>query len=89
MSLRNSAGMGAAGLLAMLLLGGCSSNGSVHGSVYYGYSYGYYDPWYRNDVIVRPRPPRPEHPIARPPPVRPTPLPARPMPRPAPAVRMR
>jgi hypothetical protein len=77
------------GLLALLLLSGCSSNGSVHGSVSYGY--GYYDPWYRHDVIVRPPPPpvRPEHPIARPPPARPTPLPARPMPRPAPRARMR
>ena len=82
------------GLLALLLLSGCSSNSSVHGSVSYGYGYGYYDPWYRHDVIVRPPPPRPpparpEHPIGRPPPARPTPLPARPMPRPAPRGRMR
>ena len=74
-------------LPAGLLLGGCSGNGTVYGSVSYGYGYGYYDPWYRHDVIVRPPPGRPEHPIARPPPARPTPLPARPMPRPAPRLR--
>jgi hypothetical protein len=79
-------------VVSAIILEGCSSSGSVatHGSV--GYSYGYYDPWYRHDVIVLPpaRPPerpRPEHPIHRPP--RPTPLPARPLPRPAPAARIR
>ena len=79
-------------LILALLVGGCSSTGSTTVGGYYEYRYGYYDPWYRHDVIVRPpaRPPvRPEHPIERPPsrprpPVRPTPLPARPMPRPAP-----
>jgi hypothetical protein len=86
----------------MLIVSGCeSTGGSVYVGGYYDYGYGYYSPWYRHDVIVRPPPPhrppvRPEHPIARPParpPVRPAPLPARPMPsrpmpRPAPA-RMR
>ncbi len=77
----------------MLMMSGCeSTGGSVYVGGYYGYDYGYYSPWYRHDVIVRPPPPhrppvRPEHPIERPParpptrpPVRPTPLPARPMP---------
>jgi hypothetical protein len=82
--------------------GGGSSNTS--GSFYYGV--GFYDPWYYGghwddpDYIVTPpgdRPPggvgaRPEHPIAKPPPVTPTPRPTptpsipsapRPMARPA------
>ena len=96
--MRPRCGLMIKGLILMLvvLVGGCSSNGSTTVSGYYEYRYGYYDPWYRHDVIVRPparppaRPPvRPEHPIERPPsrprpPVRPTPLPSRPMPRPAP-----
>jgi hypothetical protein len=71
--------------LAMLsaLITGCASGG---GSVHYQYGAPYYDPWYRYDVIVQPPPPgyrpRPEQPIYKPPPARPTPLPARPMPRP-------
>jgi len=77
----------------MLIVSGCeSTGGAVYVGGYYDYGYGYYSPWYRHDVIVRPPPPhrppvRPEHPIERPPvspptrpPVRPTPLPARPMP---------
>jgi hypothetical protein len=79
-------------LPASALLAGCASDGSTHGYVSYGvgYGYGYYDPWYRHDVIVRPPP------VQRPPdrPVRPTPLPARPLParpipRPAPMGRLR
>jgi hypothetical protein len=83
--------------LTGMLLYGCAGNGSVHGSVYYGVGYGYgrYDPWYRNDVIVRPpanrpdRPSRPDRPTRPERPVRPTPLPARPIPRPAPRGRVR
>lgn len=53
-----------------LIVGGCSSNARVYGSVSYNYGYGYYDPWYRNDVIVvnppaRPRPPFTDHRRAR------------------------
>ena len=88
-------------VLAAVAIGtaGCANDGSVSG--YAGYGYGYYDPWYRYDVIVRPgyppHPPvRPVHPIEPPHrpvrpvhpierPPRPTPLPARPMPRPAPS----
>ncbi len=46
-------------LMLALLMGGCSSNGSTTVGGYYEYRYGYYDPWYRHDVIVRPpaRPP--------------------------------
>jgi len=76
--------------VAALLVAGCAGDTRFYGSV--SYSYGYYDPWYRHDVIVRPpyrpdRPVKPTHPIHRPPPSRPrpTPLPSRPMPRPAPA----
>jgi len=71
-----------------LIVGGCSSNARVYGSVSYNYGYGYYDPWYRNDVIVVNPPARPRPPVHRPP-ARPTPLPARPLPRPAPRGRMR
>jgi hypothetical protein len=76
--------------LALVLGPGCASDGGgsshVSGSVYYGV--GFYDPWYYGpgyyppDIIVTPpsgrpeRPVRPEHPIARPPPSRPTPMPS-------------
>lgn len=78
---------------ALVVLTGCGSTesggGSASGSVHYGT--GFYDPWYYGgydddpDIIVTP--PRPEPPIAKPPPVsapRPTPMPSipsRPMPR--------
>jgi len=90
--------------LALMILAGCESNpGSVSTSVGFYYGTGFYDPWYYGgayyppDVIVTPPPenpgnpgdqPRPEHPIANPPPVpdRPTvqPQPVRPS---APAAR--
>lgn len=85
-------------LLPVVMLAGCAGDGRVHGSIYYGYGVGFYDPWYHDDVIVVPPPPpdrpgrpvRPVHPIEPPrPPVRPMPLPARPMPRPAPGGRLR
>ena len=79
-----------AGLLIQVMLSGCASDGrsSVGGSVYYGYGYDRYygrDYYYGGDIIVRPppssRPPRPVHPIERPPTrPQPRPLPARPMP---------
>lgn len=92
-------GLGVAFVLALLAWTGCeSTGGSVSGGMYYGT--GFHDPWYyggyhgAGDIIVTPppgrpeRPPRPEHPIYRPPTVRPTPMPSipstpRPMPRPA------
>lgn len=77
--------------LAALLLGGCAGNGKTYVGVSYGFGYHWYDdPWYRNDIYVRPpvQRPRPDLPIARPP-VRPTPLPARPLPRPTPRAGLR
>jgi hypothetical protein len=73
------------------LMAGCAGNGNTHVGVSYGFGYHWYDdPWYRDDIYVRPpvNRPRPEHPIARPP-VRPMPLPARPMPRPMPRPALR
>lgn len=75
-------------IVVALMIGGCASDGAVYGSVSYNYGYGFYDPWYRNDVIVVNPPARPRPPVHRPP-VRPRPLPARPLPRPAPRGRMR
>jgi len=86
--------LAAAGLVLLGTITGCETDnsGSMHvsGGVYYGA--GYYDPWYYGggyyppDVIVTPPPgnpgnsqPRPEHPIAKPPPAsgpRPTPMPS-------------
>jgi len=54
----------------------CASDGGYYGSAYYedGFSDPWYyggGDWYDDDIAVppdlRPRPPRPEHPIARPP----------------------
>jgi hypothetical protein len=73
------------------LMAGCAGNGNTQVGVSYGFGYHWYDdPWYRDDIYVRPpvNRPRPEHPIARPP-VRPMPLPARPMPRPMPRPALR
>ena len=61
-----------------------TSDGGYAGGGYY--DGGFYDPWYYggvdwddDDIALPPdggaRPPRPEHPIARPPPPRPTPRP--------------
>jgi hypothetical protein len=92
--------------LALAMLVGCESNpGNVSTSVGFYYGTGFYDPWYYGgvyyppDVIVTPPPGgggpdnglRPEHPIANPPPDRPTvqPQPVRaaaPAPRPMPSI---
>lgn len=87
---------------AAATLAGCASDGGSYVGVSYGFGYHWYDdPWYRDDIYIRPPVdrPRPEHPIERPParptplparpPVRPTPLPARPIPRPMPRGRLR
>lgn len=90
-------------LLAFGAFTGCEStddgSASASGSAYYGV--GFYDPWYYGgydddaDIIVTPptdpdrpvAPPRPAHPIARPPPApapAPRPMPSMPsMPRPS------
>jgi hypothetical protein len=77
--------------MVLLGVAGCQNTdeaggSSVSGSVYYGA--GYYDTWYEGgyyddpDIIVTPpsdrpeSPPRPTHPIARPPAPRPTPMPS-------------
>jgi hypothetical protein len=80
--------------LVLVAFTGCESTdggGSVSGGVYYGV--GFNDPWYYGgyyddpDIIVSPPPsrpqppPRPSHPIARPPAPRPMPsVPSRPRP---------
>lgn len=74
-------------LFLLCLFMGCATDddggGSVSGSFYYGV--GMYDPWYYGDyddvdIIVTPpdrpeAPPRPSHPIARPPASTPRPMP--------------
>jgi hypothetical protein len=80
-----------AGAVAMLLAGGCATDGSGEGG-FYGSAF-YDDAWYWGGCCADPPdaigPPRPEHPIAKPPPVAPShPIatpPARPMPAPRPA----
>jgi hypothetical protein len=85
--------LAAVGLVLLGTLTGCSSDysGSTHVHAGVSYGMGYYDPWYYGggyyppDVIVTPppenpgnSPPRPAHPIVKPPPSgpRPTPMPS-------------
>jgi len=79
---------GRAALLLPLCLAvvSCASHGGSYGSAYYedlGVSDLWYHgggSWYDDDIAAppdaRPRPPRPEHPIARPPMAAPRPMPS-------------
>ena len=60
-------------VLAALVVGSCATDGTVSGGFYYG-GYYYDDPWYVGGGCcvdypgdIGPPPPRPEHPIAKPP----------------------
>jgi hypothetical protein len=65
-------------LLASGALAGCATSGGSAGTVVYGESFWYDDPWYWGGCCVDPPGdigppgPRPEHPIAKPPPVGPS-----------------
>jgi len=78
----------AASVALAALCPGCATDGGtyVEGGVYGGFYYD--DPWYWGGCCVDPPddigPPRPEHPIAKPPPARPSHPIATPRPMPAP-----